>query len=347
MHTDDFDYHLPPELIAQTPVEPRDAARLLHLDRTTGAVSHRTFRDLLGLLQPGDLLVANESRVLPARLFGHKASGGKTEVLLLRERDAHTWEALVRGRGLGVGATLHFSAAGAATTATVVELLASGGRLLRFDQHLLPLLPLLGVMPLPPYIHAPLANPDRYQTVYSQTLGSAAAPTAGLHFTPALLDELTARGVGWATVTLHVGLDTFRPVQVEDVTQHQMHSEWFALPDDAAAAINRAKRDGRRVIAVGTTTARVLESVGQAQRPRQPGGWRDLVASQGNTTIFIYPPFEFEVLDGLITNFHLPKSTLMMLVSALAGREAIMAAYAAAITERYRFFSFGDAMLIV
>lgn len=351
MRTADFDYDLPPELIAQTPLEPRDAARLLVLDRAHGAITHARFRDLVQLLRPGDLLVANESRVLPARLWGRKASGGKTEVLLLRERDPHTWEALVRGRGLGEGAALHFPVPASENeepwtlTATVREILPSGGRLLRFDAPLRPLLPWLGGMPLPPYIHAPLEDPERYQTVYSNTGGSAAAPTAGLHFTPVLLEELRERGVEWAVVTLHVGLDTFRPVQSDDIAAHAMHSEYYELPASTAEAINRAKAEGRRVIAVGTTTVRVLETVARAQTDEEE--FAPLRAGRGDTSIFIYPPYRFRAIDGLITNFHLPRSTLLMLVSALAGRGTILRAYEEAIRERYRFFSFGDAMLIV
>lgn len=347
MRTDDFDYQLPPELIAQTPVEPRDASRLLVLDRQTGALSHAQFRDIGLYLRPGDLLVANESRVLAARLFGRKTTGGSVELLLLRQRDERTWEALVGGKGVRPGTQLRITRPDdetAALQADVLELLPHGGRLLQFDQPVEPLLPALGVMPLPPYIHTRLDNPERYQTVYSATHGSAAAPTAGLHFTPELIDALRQQGVQWATVTLHVGLDTFRPVQVDDPTQHTMHSEYYELGPAAAAAINQARAEGRRIIAVGTTTVRVLETA--AQQADQ-AGQRELQPGSGNTTIFIYPPYTFRAVDGLITNFHLPRSTLMMLVSALAGREHILAAYAEAVRERYRFFSFGDAMLII
>lgn len=348
MRTDDFDYQLPPELIAQTPVEPRDASRLLVLDRATGALSHEQFREIGRYLRPGDLLVANESRVLPARLFGRKTTGGSVEVLLLRRRDERIWEALVGGKGVRPGTQLHIARPDDETApalhADVLELLPHGGRLLQFDQPIEPLLPALGVMPLPPYIHTRLDNPERYQTVYSATHGSAAAPTAGLHFTPELIDALRQQGVQWATVTLHVGLDTFRPVQVDDPAQHTMHSEYYELGPDAAAAINQARAEQRRIIAVGTTTVRVLETAAQqAEQAGQP----ELQPGVGNTTIFIYPPYRFRAVDGLITNFHLPRSTLMMLVSALAGREHILAAYAEAVRERYRFFSFGDAMLII
>ncbi|MDQ5850543.1 MAG: tRNA preQ1(34) S-adenosylmethionine ribosyltransferase-isomerase QueA [Chloroflexota bacterium] len=343
LRTDDFDYALPAELIAQTPVEPRDSSRLLVLDRANGAIEHAAFRDLPRYLRSGDLLVANESRVFPARLFGYKATGGKVELLLLRQRDERTWEALVRGKGIGEGARLSFGPNERQLTCEVVATLPHGGRLLQFDQPVEPHLIELGAVPLPPYIHRQLEDSERYQTVYSVTPGSAAAPTAGLHFTPELIAELRGHGVEWTTVTLHVGLDTFRPVQVEEIVHHQMHSEAFELGPEAASAINRARAEGRRVIAVGTTAVRVLETVGRnaeaAGEPIQP--------SRGDTDIFIYPPYRFRVVDGLITNFHLPRSTLLMLVSALAGRDRIRHAYAEAIRERYRFFSFGDAMLIL
>lgn len=350
LHTDDFNYELPEALIAQTPVEPRDSSRLLVLDRRTGATQHDHFHNIERYLQPGDLLVANESRVLPARLFGRKATGGKMEVLLLRRRDERTWEALVGGKGARPGTTLRIEAqqeidAHPSIQAQVLDVLPHGGRLIRFESPVEPLLPDLGVMPLPPYIHERLDDSERYQTVYSSTQGSAAAPTAGLHFTPQLLDRLRSLGIGWATVTLHVGLDTFRPVQVDDPTQHEMHSEWFELSPATATAINAAKAEGRRVIAVGTTTVRVLETA--AQWTERDGATERVQPCTGDTSIFIYPPYRFRVLDGLITNFHLPRSTLLMLVSALAGRDHILAAYNEAVRERYRFFSFGDAMLIV
>lgn len=346
MRTDDFDYNLPEELIAQHPIEPRDASRLLVVDRSTGALTHDRFFNIGRYLRPGDLLVANESRVIPARLHGRKASGGKVEVLLLRRRDDRSWEALVGGKGVRPGTTLHFEDAvtHAAIDAEVVDVLPHGGRLIRFTQRVESLLSTLGEMPLPPYIHAPLDDPERYQTVYSRTEGSAAAPTAGLHFTPQLIESLTTQGVEWATVILHVGLDTFRPVQVDDPAQHTMHSEWFELAPATAAAINRAKAEGRRVVAIGTTTVRVLETAAQwAERD----GAESIRPCAGDTDIFIYPPYRFRAVDALITNFHLPKSTLLMLVSAFAGRELILRAYNEAVRERYRFFSFGDAMLIV
>lgn len=341
--TADFDYHLPPELIAQTPVEPRDASRLLVLDRASGTLEHAVFRDLTNYLRPGDLLVANESRVLPARLFGRKPTGGNVEILLLRRRDERTWEALVRGKGVREGMQLSFGPPERPLICRVVATLPHGGRLLEWDEPVEARLAELGVMPLPPYIHSALQDQERYQTIYSHTPGSAAAPTAGLHFTSELVARLRSQGVEWATVTLHVGLDTFRPVEVDDVTRHQMHSEYFELEASTADAINRAKAEGRRVIAVGTTTVRVLETAGR--RAEERGGMLEPFA--GDTDIFIYPPYRFRVVDGLITNFHLPRSTLLMLVSALAGREHIREAYETAIREGYRFFSFGDAMLIL
>ncbi|HEX6289730.1 MAG TPA: tRNA preQ1(34) S-adenosylmethionine ribosyltransferase-isomerase QueA [Herpetosiphonaceae bacterium] len=348
LRTDDFDYDLPQELIAQTPVEPRDASRLLVLDRQTGALHHDRFFNIGHYLQPGDLLVANESRVLPARLFGHKPTGGKVEVLLLRRRDDRTWEALVGGKGVRPGTTLQIEPQAAThhgpVRAEVLDALPHGGRLIQFETPIEPLLPELGQMPLPPYIHQQVADPERYQTVYSKTQGSAAAPTAGLHFTAQLIAALQEQGIAWTTVTLHVGLDTFRPVQVEDPAQHTMHSEYFELSAATADAINQVRAEGRRVIAVGTTTVRVLETAAQwAERD----GLATIRPCGGDTNIFIYPPYRFRVVDALITNFHLPKSTLLMLVSALASREQILAAYAEAVRERYRFFSFGDAMLIV
>lgn len=345
LRTGDFDYELPAELIAQTPLEPRDASRLLVLPRA-GPIAHATFRDLPRYLRPGDVLVANESRVLPARLEGRKSTGGRVEVLLLRRRDEHTWEALVGGRGVRPGSSLTItdSHGAPAVAAEVLEELPHGGRLLRFDAALEGRLADLGSMPLPPYITAPLADRERYQTVYNRATGSAAAPTAGLHFTPELLHQLRELGVEWHSVVLHVGLDTFRPVQVDDPEQHIMHSEWIELSEATAQAINAARRENRRVIAVGTTTVRVLET---AARLAEQHGSAQLEPFSGDTAIFIYPPYRFRVVDGLITNFHLPRSTLLMLVSALAGRERILAAYREAVRERYRFFSFGDAMLIL
>lgn len=335
MKTSEFDYHLPPELIAQTPVEPRDAARLLQLDRFTGAIAHRHFYDLPDLLRPGDLLVANESRVIPARIFAHKAgTGGAVEILLLRRIDALTWQALLRSHRIHVGTRI---AVRPDLIAEVIETSATGERVLRFNRPIDAQLSELGVMPLPPYIHAPLHDPERYQTVYSHTLGSAAAPTAGLHFTPRLLEQLRERDIHLLHVTLHVGLDTFKPVETEEVEAHHIHTEYMEVTEEVAAQLRAAKAAGRRVIAVGTTSVRVLETIGQ----------RGLAAFVGDTRLYIYPGYQYRVVDGLITNFHLPKSSLLMLVSAFVGKENLDRAYAAAIAQQYRFYSFGDAMLIL
>ncbi len=351
MRTSDFDYELPPELIAQTPIEPRDASRLLVVDRANGDLAHRQFRDIGDYLRPGDLLVANRSRVIPARLRGRKAgSGGAVEALLLARRPdlgADTWEALVRpGRRIREGQDLIFERPddpGAALSATVLARTEAGGRILRFappasGEPVDAVLARLGSVPLPPYIHAPLANPERYQTVYSREPGSAAAPTAGLHFTPELLERLRAQGIETAFVVLHVGLDTFRPVEEDDPREHKMHSEAFELDAEAAAQINAARARGGRIVAVGTTSMRVLESL-----PEAPG----VEPCQGRTALFIMPGHRFHLVDALITNFHLPRSSLMLLVSAFADSDLIRRAYAEAVAQRYRFFSFGDAMLII
>ncbi len=341
MNVTDFDYELPEELIAQTPVEPRDAARLLVVHRDSGRLEHRVFRDLPQYLVPGDVLVLNDTRVMPARLFGTKEpTGGRVEVLLLRRASADTWEALVRpGRRLAPGVRIVFGRG--ELTAEVVDRTESGGRLLKFSpaDNLDERLAALGQVPLPPYIRAPLQDPERYQTVYARDAGSAAAPTAGLHFTPVLLDRIRAQGVAIEYVTLHVGLGTFRPVQAERIQEHRMHAEYFSIPPATAAAVNAAAREGRRVVAVGTTVARTLEAAAVAEDEVRAGdGWTDL---------FIYPGYRWKVVDVLITNFHLPRSTLLMLVSAFLGRERTLAAYQEAVRERYRFFSFGDAMLIL
>jgi S-adenosylmethionine:tRNA ribosyltransferase-isomerase len=333
MKTADFDFNLPPDLIAQTPIEPRDAARLLCLDRSSGAIEHRQFIELPDLLRPGDLLVANESRVIPARLFAHKPTGGAVEVLLLRRLDAQTWQALLRGHKLRVGARVIVKDD---LTAEVIEQAATGERIIRFNQPIDDQLDALGVMPLPPYIHEPLRDPERYQTIYSHTPGSAAAPTAGLHFTPRIFDRLRERGIDVAYVTLHVGLDTFKPVETEDIEQHHIHTEFVQLSEETAAQVRASKAGGRRIIAVGTTSVRVLETAAR----------RGLTAYSGDTALYIYPGFEFRAIDGLLTNFHLPRSSLLMLVSALAGKANIDRAYAEAIARKYRFFSFGDAMFI-
>lgn len=340
MKTSDFYYDLPPELIAQTPLDRRDGSRLLTLDKETGETGHLHFYDLPGLLWPGDCLVLNDSRVLPARLLGHREpTGGAVEVLLLIDRGDKTWECLVRpGKKVKPGARLSFG--DGLLTADVLEEVEGGNRLIRFHYEgiFLELLERLGKMPLPPYIKEELSDPERYQTVYSREVGSAAAPTAGLHFTKELLAQVESMGVDLAYVTLHVGLGTFRPVKEEEITDHEMHAEYCMISAEAAEKINRAKRGGGRVICVGTTSCRTIES--------WAGGDGTLKESAGWTSIYIYPGYRFKVLDCLITNFHLPESTLVMLVSALAGREHILSAYGEAVEQKYRFFSFGDAMFI-
>ena len=340
MKTSDFYYDLPPELIAQTPLEKRDGSRLMTLDRRTGETGHRRFYDLPSLLRPGDCLIMNDSRVLPARLLGRRLpGGGACEVLLLADKGENVWECLVRpGRKLRTGARMTFGDGSLA--AGVVKEEADGNRLIRFEYEgiFLEVLERLGKMPLPPYIKEELQDQERYQTVYSKVLGSAAAPTAGLHFTPELLREIEAKGVRLGYVTLHVGLGTFRPVKEEDVEDHPMHSEFCTVPPETAELINRTKAEGGRVICVGTTSCRTLESwAGEDGHMEPRSGW---------TNIYIYPGCRFKVMDGLVTNFHLPESTLIMLVSAFAGREAVLNAYREAVRERYRFFSFGDAMFI-
>ena len=340
MKTKDFYFDLPPELIAQTPIPQRDASRLLVLDKNSGAMEHRHFYDLPAYLRPGDCLILNDSRVLPARLLGHRVpGGGACEVLLLIQREGDTWECLVRpGKKLRTGAEVSFG--DGALTGKIIEELPGGNRLIQFQYQgiFLEVLDRLGKMPLPPYIKVELQDRERYQTVYSKVNGSAAAPTAGLHFTPELLSKIEQSGVSIGYVTLHVGLGTFRPVKEEEITDHEMHSEYCIIPQETADLINRTKRSGGRVICVGTTSCRTVESWAHEDGTME--------ASAGWTDIFIYPGYCFKVLDGLITNFHLPESTLIMLVSALAGREHILAAYQEAVRERYRFFSFGDAMLI-
>ena len=339
MKTSDFDFQLPEELIAQTPLERRDASRLLTLDKTTGAVGHHHFYDLPQFLRPGDCLVLNDSRVLPARLIGHRPTGGVCEVLLLVDRGDNLWECLVRpGRKLKPGAQVIFG--DGQLTATVEAELDDGKRAVRFHYCgiFLEILEQLGKMPLPPYIKAELEDQERYQTVYSKVVGSAAAPTAGLHFTPELLEQVREMGVKVCYVTLHVGLGTFRPVKAEEITDHEMHSEFCKISQETADIINETKRNGGRVICVGTTSCRTVESfAAEDGTMSERSGW---------TSIFIYPGYKFKVLDALITNFHLPQSTLIMLVSALAGREHVLAAYEEAVREKYRFFSFGDAMFI-
>ncbi len=339
LKTSDFDYNLPPEFIAQTPVEPRDSSRLLVLNRKNNQIQHAVFRDLGDYLQVGDVLVVNETRVIPARIFAHKIpGGGRVELLLLRRVDAFRWEALVGGKGLKAGKAIQIDEGPQAEIVTVFD---GPRRLIRFSEPIEPYLERKGNVPLPPYIHAPLADPERYQTVYAQRPGSAAAPTAGLHFTPELIESLKEQGIGFVDITLHVGLDTFAPVNEDEPEEHKIHTEWCQLTPAAAEMINQAHHKGHRVIAVGTTSVRTLES---AARQAAPG---DAVAPyEGPTDLFILPGYQFQAVDALITNFHLPKSTLIMLVSAFAGRERILHAYEIAKENGYRFYSFGDAMLI-
>ena len=341
MKTSDFYYDLPQELIAQDPLEDRSASRLLHLDPVTGEIEHRTFKDVVQYLNPGDCLVINDTRVIPARLYGTKeGTEAGIEILLLKRKPDDVWETLVKtGKKAKIGTRISFG--DGILMGEVIDIVEEGNRLIRFtyDGIFEEILDRLGEMPLPPYITHKLKDKERYQTVYAKHEGSAAAPTAGLHFTESLLEEIEKKGVHIAHVTLHVGLGTFRPVKVEDVTQHHMHSEFYVVEEEQAKLINDAKKRGNKVISVGTTSCRTLESAaGEDGILRAQSGWTD---------IFIYPGYQFKVIDGLITNFHLPESTLLMLVSALAGKEHIMAAYEEAVKEKYRFFSFGDAMLII
>ena len=335
----DYYYELPEELIAQTPAEPRDSSRLFVYDRATGRREHRIFRDIKEYLRPGDVLVINNTKVLPARLFAYTENGGKVEVLLLKRLDLNEWEVLVRpGKKAKAGAELVVSDE---LSLTVVDRTETGERIVQFhfDGVFEDILSRVGSMPLPPYIHEKLKDKDRYQTVYCKTDGSAAAPTAGLHFTQELLSEIRGMGVQIAEVLLHVGLGTFRPVKEEDLTHHVMHSEYYRVDEHAAEIVNAAKREGRRVIAVGTTSVRTLETVADEQGMLHP--------CSGDTSIFIYPPYRFKCVDALITNFHLPESTLIMLVSAFMGREQCLSLYREAVEKKYRFFSFGDACLIL
>ncbi|EGW40397.1 tRNA preQ1(34) S-adenosylmethionine ribosyltransferase-isomerase QueA [Desulfosporosinus sp. OT] len=340
MNLSEFDFDLPETLIAQHPVEPRDASRLMVVKRDGGVIEHHTFRELVSFLKTGDVLVLNNTRVIPARLIGEKeGTEAKIEVLLLRRLELDVWEALVKpGKRLKVGQKVSFGQG--ILTGVLQDILENGNRRIHFSYSGLfeTILDQLGQMPLPPYITAQLEDQERYQTVYAKERGSVAAPTAGLHFTPELLGELQKMGVQLVEILLHVGLGTFRPVKVDDIREHAMHSEYYRVDVEAAERINQAKQEGRRVIAVGTTAARTLESaVDQGQ----------VVPGDGWTDIFIYPGYSFKVVDALLTNFHFPKSTLVMLVSALAGRELILQAYEVAVRERYRFYSFGDAMLIL
>ena len=334
----EFDYELPEELIAQQPLEPRNASRLMVLDPRTQSIRHRRFFELREFLDVGDTLIFNDTRVIPARLIGHRPSGGRIELFLLRQLDARHWETLVKpGKKIAEGSQLIFSDE---LSCTVIERTDFGGRIVEFnfDGVFEEILDRLGETPLPPYIHEKLDDAERYQTVYNRVRGSAAAPTAGLHFTRQQLDELSKSGINLGFVTLHVGLGTFRPVRVENVEDHKMHSEFFSIPQATVELIDRTKASGHRVIAVGTTSIRTLESAARNDR--------SIAAGSGETNIFIYPGYEFKIVDAVVTNFHLPKSTLIMLISAFAGREFILRAYREAVRERYRFFSFGDAMFI-
>lgn len=339
MKTKDFDYVLPAAFIAQTPAEPRDHSRLMVLERATGRINHRRFFEIGQFLHPGDLLVVNETRVFPARFYGKKLpGGGRAEILLLKKRDDLTWECLVGGSGMKPGRQIKITDG---PTAEVVEDLGESRRAVRFAEPIENAFEKAGHTPLPPYIRAYTGDPERYQTVFNKTLGSAAAPTAGLHFTPQLLDALQMQGVGLAKIDLQVGLDTFAPVTEDDPERHQIHKEWCAISPETAEIINQTRRNGGRVIAVGTTSVRTLESAAAHSQ----GGL--LQAWQGETGLFILPGYRFRVVDAMITNFHLPKSTLMMLVSAFAGRQTVLDAYEIAKAEGYRFFSFGDAMLLL
>jgi S-adenosylmethionine:tRNA ribosyltransferase-isomerase len=354
MNVSDFDYDLPESFIAQTPAEPRDTSRLMLLDRQTGAIEHRIFRDIVGLVNPGDVLVLNTTRVIPARLHATKlASGGSVELLLLRQLDDTHWRVLVGGKRVGVGTQLALGES--AITAEVTEVLEESERVVNFSHPINAYLEHLGEMPLPPYIHSRASDPERYQTVYNQQSGSAAAPTAGLHFTPEVLLALRESGVKIARCTLHIGLDTFKPVRVDKVEQHHIHSERATLKAEDAKIINEAKLAGGRVIAVGTTVARTLETAailsagGDPARPQDVTdscAWRPVIAFDRDTNLFIYPGYQWRVVDAMITNFHLPKSTLLMMISAFVGRENLLHAYEVAKEQGYRFFSFGDAMFI-
>lgn len=367
MNLSDFDYHLPEELIAQHALEERSASRLLMLNYETGEIAHRRFVDIVDFFQPGDILVANNSRVIPARLFGHKETGGQVELLLLKKTDINHWIVLAGGRRLREGVTIILNKKDGSEgdiTAKIEKVLDGPGREVSFSlSDTSSWLHEYGHIPLPPYIHESLDDPERYQTIYSRPEGSAAAPTAGLHFTPDILHTLRERGVLFETVTLHVGQDTFKPVNVENIIEHTIHSEWASLSPEAAQRINEAKLAGGRLIAVGTTSARTLETAAlrsagirgslQTISERDKSGetsafcpWKPVAAYEGATDLFIYPGYKFRAIDAMITNFHLPKSTLIMMISALAGRENIMQAYQEAVEQQYRFYSLGDSMLI-
>jgi S-adenosylmethionine:tRNA ribosyltransferase-isomerase len=355
VRTADFDYELPTELIAQTPIEPRDASRLMVVDRKSGQITHRHFCDLPSLLRSGDRLVLNQSRVIPARIYALKPTGGKVEILLLRQRADGKWETLVRGKRINTGLRLTLLEGQQGdptdTHAEVIEVEEQGFRVLDFDHQILPLADRIGTMPLPPYIHHPLDNGERYQTIYARAPGSAAAPTAGLHFTPETMISLRDRGIGTSYATLHVGLDTFRPVTEETLEDHKIHTEYCVLDSEEARLVNQTKLAAHRIVAVGTTSVRILETAARAAAGKTSNDascpLQTVVAYNGPTSLFIYPGFRFSAVDVLITNFHLPRSTLLMLVSAFAGKDLIDRAYAEAIQQRYRFYSFGDAMIIL
>ncbi|MBR3249765.1 MAG: tRNA preQ1(34) S-adenosylmethionine ribosyltransferase-isomerase QueA [Clostridia bacterium] len=340
MEVKDFYYDLPQELIAQTPIEKRDESRLMVLDRLKKNIEHKKFKDIIDYLQPGDCLVRNNTKVLPARLYGKKETGANIEFLLLNRIEGDTWECIVRpGNKLHPGAKVQFG--DGLLKAEVLEVMEGGTRKVEFKYEGIfnEILDKIGLMPLPPYIHEELKEKDRYQTVYAKYDGSAAAPTAGLHFTPELFEKIKEKGIEVANVTLHVGIGTFRPVKVDKIEDHHMHSEHFYIKQEDAEKINKAKKNGNRIISIGTTSTRVLETIAD-----ENGLVKE---AEGDTQIFIYPGYKFKCIDGLITNFHLPESTLLMLVSALAGKDYVMSAYEEAVREKYRFFSFGDAMLII
>lgn len=355
MRTSEFDYELSPDRIAQKPVTPRDASQLMVVDRLTKAIHHHHFYDLPKFLDRGDLLVHNQTQVVRARLFAVKPTGGRVEILLLRQEDSRIWRTLVGGKGVREGMTLTLlDRQGGAPAGASARVIARGDRAVRvleFSEPVLPLAEDLGVTPLPPYIHERLDDDERYQTIYASKPGSAASPTAGLHFTPELLHRLREKGIRSEFVTLHIGLDTFQPVHEEEIEKHEMHTEHCSLPPEVARQINRTKLEGHRVVAVGTTSVRVLETAGLLAAGGDPGAescpWRTVVPFEEETDLFIYPGYRFRVVDALITNFHLPRSTLLMLVAALAGKELIDRAYAEAVEMGYRFYSFGDAMLIL
>jgi len=354
MNVTDFDYDLPEHFIAQEPADPRDSSKLMHLNRQTGDISHHVFSDIIDLLRPNDVLVMNNTRVIPARLFAHKAeTGGKVEILLLKQLDDKRWQVLIGGRNVNQGMKLKFE--GSDISCTVTDVLEASERIVEFSQPVNDLLVELGEMPLPPYIHTRLEDGERYQTIYSKVEGSAAAPTAGLHFTPDLLIALSRKGVKLAYCTLHIGLDTFQPVKVDKVTDHKIHSEFAILDSKNAKLINDTKLSGGRIIAVGTTSVRTLETAGILSAGGDPANqhnsdgicaWRPVIAFEQDTRLFIYPGYKWRVVDAMITNFHLPKSTLLMMMSAFADRETMLNAYETAKHENYRFFSFGDAMFI-